>query len=59
MRGFGVGASSPASKGSVMTVGLALDYQEFVALNSGPHFTFTPAISFAAYCDNQVEIERV
>src|SRR4051812_12973264 len=37
-------------EGSVLTVAFQLDGQDFVALNGGPQFSFTPAISFMAYC---------
>ena len=36
-----------------MTVSFELDGQEFMALNGGPHFTFSPAISFMANCKTQ------
>jgi predicted 3-demethylubiquinone-9 3-methyltransferase (glyoxalase superfamily) len=44
-------------KGSVMTVKFELDGQEFVALNGGPHFKFTEAISFVVNCKTQKEID--
>jgi predicted 3-demethylubiquinone-9 3-methyltransferase (glyoxalase superfamily) len=44
--------------GSVMTVGFQLDGQEFVALNGGPHFKFTEAISFVVNCRTQAELDR-
>ncbi len=44
-------------KGSVMTVAFQLDGQEFLALNGGPYFTFTPAISFIVNCETQEEID--
>jgi predicted 3-demethylubiquinone-9 3-methyltransferase (glyoxalase superfamily) len=39
-----------------MTVTFELDGQEFMALNGGPHFTFSPAISFMANCKTQEEL---
>jgi predicted 3-demethylubiquinone-9 3-methyltransferase (glyoxalase superfamily) len=45
-------------KGSVMTVEFQLDGQEFVALNGGPHFKFTEAISFVVNCRTQAEVDR-
>jgi predicted 3-demethylubiquinone-9 3-methyltransferase (glyoxalase superfamily) len=48
-------AGRPA--GTVMTVGFELDGQEFVALNGGPVFHFTEAISFVVNCDTQAEID--
>jgi predicted 3-demethylubiquinone-9 3-methyltransferase (glyoxalase superfamily) len=44
--------------GSVMTVAFELDGQEFLALNGGPLFTFTEAISFIVNCDTQAEVDR-
>ena len=49
--------SSGRPAGSVMTVSFELDGQPFVALNGGPVFTFTPAISFAVNCETQEEID--
>jgi len=43
--------------GSVMTVEFTLDRVEFVALNGGPQFKFTEAISFAVQCETQDEID--
>ncbi len=45
-------------KGSVMTVQFELDGQEFVALNGGPAFKFTEAISFVVSCETQEEIDH-
>jgi predicted 3-demethylubiquinone-9 3-methyltransferase (glyoxalase superfamily) len=44
-------------KGSVMTVEFELEGQEFVALNGGPHFKFTEAISFVVNCQTQEEVD--
>jgi predicted 3-demethylubiquinone-9 3-methyltransferase (glyoxalase superfamily) len=46
-------------KGSVMTVIFELDGQEFMALNGGPIFKFTEAISFMVNCETQEEIDRM
>ncbi|MCI0480937.1 MAG: VOC family protein [Candidatus Dadabacteria bacterium] len=46
-------------KGSVMTVAFELEGQKFVALNGGPHFTFTPAISFFVSCETQEEVDEL
>jgi predicted 3-demethylubiquinone-9 3-methyltransferase (glyoxalase superfamily) len=43
--------------GSVMTVEFILDGHDFVALNGGPEFKFSEAISFVVNCDNQKEID--
>lgn len=48
-------AGRPA--GSVMTVEFQLDGQDFVALNGGPHFKFTEAISFVVNCETQAEVD--
>jgi len=44
-------------KGSVMTVEFELDGQKFIALNGGPHFKFTEAISLFVSCENQKEVD--
>lgn len=48
---------SGRAKGSVMTIIFELDGQEFMALNGGPQFTFTPAISFFVSCKTEDEID--
>jgi predicted 3-demethylubiquinone-9 3-methyltransferase (glyoxalase superfamily) len=45
-------------KGSVMTVTFEIEGQEFVALNGGPHFTFSEAISLMVKCETQKEIDE-
>ena len=50
------GSMRPA--GSVMTVQFTLDGIEFMALNGGPKYMFSPAISLVAYCDTQEEVEH-
>lgn len=55
-------AASEASgmpAGSVMTVEFQIEGQDYVALNGGPGFTFTPAISFAVSCETQEEIDHL
>ena len=44
-------------KGAVMTVAFELDGQEFVALNGGPRFKITEAVSFVVNCETQEEID--
>jgi predicted 3-demethylubiquinone-9 3-methyltransferase (glyoxalase superfamily) len=46
-------------KGTVMTVTFQLDGQEFMALNGGPQFSFSPAISFVVNCQTQKEIDEL
>ena len=46
-------------KGMVMTVEFQLEGQEFLALNGGPHFKFTEAISFIVSCETQEEIDEM
>ncbi len=46
------------SKGTVMTVAFQLDGQEFVALNGGPQFKFTEAISLVVNCQTQEEVDE-
>ncbi len=49
--------AGPGPAGSVMTVRFRLAGQEFVALNGGPEFKFTEAISLAVSCDTQAEVD--
>jgi predicted 3-demethylubiquinone-9 3-methyltransferase (glyoxalase superfamily) len=51
------GKSGPGPDGGVMTVEFQLDGQKFVALNAGPRFKFTEAISFVINCDTQQEVD--
>ena len=51
------GDAGPGQKGSVMTASFQLEGQEFVALNGGPHYKFTPAISFLVHCETQEEVD--
>jgi len=51
------GAAGPGQKGSVMTTSFELDGQEFVALNGGPRFKFTEAVSFVVKCETQDEVD--
>jgi len=52
------GAAGPLAAGTVMTVDFELDGQRFVALNGGPEFPFSEAISFVVPCESQAEIDR-
>ena len=51
------GEGGPGPKGSVMTASFELDGQEFVALNGGPIFKFTEAVSFVVNCETQKEVD--
>jgi predicted 3-demethylubiquinone-9 3-methyltransferase (glyoxalase superfamily) len=53
------GEGGPAPKGTVMTVTFQLDGQEFFALNGGPLFTFTEAISLFVNCETQQEVDEL
>jgi predicted 3-demethylubiquinone-9 3-methyltransferase (glyoxalase superfamily) len=53
---FGEGAPGP--KGGVMTVAFQIEGQEFLALNGGPHYQFTPAISFIVDLKTQKEVDE-
>jgi predicted 3-demethylubiquinone-9 3-methyltransferase (glyoxalase superfamily) len=52
------GDAGPGPKGTVMVVKFELDGQDFIALNGGPHFRFTEAISLVVGCKDQKEIDR-
>ena len=51
-------AATRRPEGSAMTVAFELDGQSFTALNGGPHFRFTEAISFVVHCETQEEVDR-
>ncbi len=51
------GAAGPGPPGSVLTVEFELQGQTFVALNGGPHFKFTEAVSFVVKCQTQEEVD--
>ena len=53
------GEAGPGPKGSVLTIQFKLDGQEFLALNGGPHFKFTEAISLIVNCETQKEIDTM
>ena len=53
------GKSGPGAEGSVLTIKFQLMGQEFVALNGGPHFKFTQAISLVVNCDSQEEVDQL
>lgn len=51
------GEAGPGPEGSVMTVSFELEGQEFTALNGGPLYEFTEAISFVVNCESQEEVD--
>jgi len=53
------GEAGPGPKGTVMTGTFQLEGQDFMALNGGPHFTFSPAISFFVNCQTQQEVDEL
>jgi len=55
---FRYGDNGPGPKGTVMVVTFQIDGQEFMALNGGPHFQITPAISFVVNCETQQEVDH-
>ncbi|MCI0625834.1 MAG: VOC family protein [Acidobacteria bacterium] len=52
------GEAGPGPKGTIMTATFQLDGQEFIALNAGPQFKFTEAISFSVDCKTQQEADQ-
>jgi predicted 3-demethylubiquinone-9 3-methyltransferase (glyoxalase superfamily) len=53
------GDAGPGPKGSVMTITFQIEGQDFIALNGGPHFSFTPAISLFVNCETQEEVDQL
>jgi predicted 3-demethylubiquinone-9 3-methyltransferase (glyoxalase superfamily) len=51
------GEAGPGPKGSVMAATFELAGQQFIALNGGVHYRFSPAISFFVSCESQAEID--
>jgi len=52
------GDAGPRPKGTAMTIAFQLEGQKFVALNGGPMFPFTQAISFVVNCETQAEVDE-
>jgi predicted 3-demethylubiquinone-9 3-methyltransferase (glyoxalase superfamily) len=52
------GAGAPKPDGSVLTVAFTLEGQSFTALNGGPQFPFTEAVSFIVHCSSQEEVDH-
>jgi predicted 3-demethylubiquinone-9 3-methyltransferase (glyoxalase superfamily) len=53
------GDAGPGPRGTVMSATFQLDGQEFMALNAGPQFKFTEAISFFVNCESQQEVDQL
>jgi predicted 3-demethylubiquinone-9 3-methyltransferase (glyoxalase superfamily) len=53
------GKEGPGPEGSVMTITFQIEGQDFMALNGGPVFHFTPAISFMVDCKTQAEVDEL
>ena len=53
------GEGGPGAKGTVMSATFQLEGQDFFALNGGPQFTFSPAISFFVNCETQQEVDEL
>jgi predicted 3-demethylubiquinone-9 3-methyltransferase (glyoxalase superfamily) len=51
------GTAGPGEKGQVMTASFTLNGVDFIALNGGPQFKFTPAVSFFVHCETQQEVD--
>src|SRR3982074_3939017 len=51
------GEAGPGPKGTVMVAKFQIEGQEFLALNGGPHFKFTEAVSFVVNCETQEEVD--
>jgi predicted 3-demethylubiquinone-9 3-methyltransferase (glyoxalase superfamily) len=52
------GSAGPRPEGMAMTVSFELEGQKFVALNGGPQYSFTEAVSFQVSCASQEEVDR-
>ena len=52
------GKGGPGPEGTIMNIAFELDGQKFIALNGGPHFKFTPAISLFVDCEDQAQVDH-
>jgi predicted 3-demethylubiquinone-9 3-methyltransferase (glyoxalase superfamily) len=52
------GDAGPGPKGQVMVMQFTIEGQDFTALNGGPHFKFTEAVSFMVNCETQAEVDH-
>src|SRR5688572_21403972 len=52
------GDAGPGPEGTVMTANFTIEGQEFTALNGGPMYKFTEAVSFVVHCKNQEEVDH-
>ena len=52
------GPDAPLPEGSVLTIDFTLDGQRYSAINGGPHFSFSPAISLVVTCADQAEVDH-
>lgn len=53
------GDEGPGPVGTVMTARIQIEGMEFTLLNGGPHFSFTPAVSFFMRCESQDEVDEL
>jgi predicted 3-demethylubiquinone-9 3-methyltransferase (glyoxalase superfamily) len=53
------GGGGPWPEGAVVSVTFEIEGREFIAFNGGPHFTFSPAISFFVSCKTQAEVDEL
>jgi predicted 3-demethylubiquinone-9 3-methyltransferase (glyoxalase superfamily) len=53
------GAAGPGAPGTVMTIDFELEGQRFIALNGGPHYRFTEAVSLFVDCQTQEEVDEI
>ncbi len=53
------GDAGPGKKGTVMSVAFQIEGQDFIALNGGPQFRFSPAVSFLVSCETQQEVDTL
>jgi len=53
------GEAGPGPKGTVMMTTFQIEGQDFMALNGGPQYTFSPAISFFVNCETQAEVDEL
>ncbi len=53
------GDAGPGKKGTVMSAAFQIEGQNFIAINGGPQFRFSPAVSFLVSCETQQEVDKL
>lgn len=53
------GEAGPGTPGTVLTIEFEIEGHQFIGLNGGPHYSFSPAVSFFVNCEDQAEVDHL